>query len=72
MFQSNFHPVEIRAIALPDCRWLIRHSPIEKVGSRGVSNDIEDWLKNDARFRKIRWYTEDQWNGSKEWQETPW
>jgi hypothetical protein len=71
-FQSNFHPVEIRAITLPDCRWLLRHSPVEKPGSRGVSNDVNDWLNSDARFCRVRWYTKEQWNGSKQWQETPW
>jgi hypothetical protein len=70
--QSNFHAMDFRAIFLPDCRWLLRHSLVEKAGSRAVSNDVDDWLKNDARFCKIRWYAEEQWNGSKEWQETPW
>ena len=71
-YQRNFHPIEFRAVNLPGCRWLVRHSTIEKAGSRGVSNDVDDWLKSDARFCDVRWYTEQQWNGSKEWQETPW
>jgi hypothetical protein len=71
-YQSNFHPIEFSAILLPYCRWLVRHSPKEKAGSRAVSNDIDDWLKSDSRFCKVRWYTEEQWNGLKDWQETPW
>jgi len=71
-YQSNFHPMEFRAIFLPDCRWLLRHSLVEKAGSRSVSNDVDDWLKNDGRFCKIKWYTEEQWSGSNEWQDTPW
>jgi hypothetical protein len=71
-YQRNFHPIEFRSVSLPDCRWLVRVSPNEKAGSRGMSNDVDDWLKKDARFCKVRWYTEAQWNGSKDWQETPW
>jgi hypothetical protein len=71
-YESNFHPMEFRTVSLPDFRWLVRHSPNEKAGSRGVANDVDDWLKKDARFCKVRWYTEAQWHGSKDWQETPW
>ncbi len=71
-FEDNFHPIEVRSINLRDCRWLIWHSPIEKAGSRGVSNQLDDWLKSDRRFCCIRWYTQEQWNGLRQWQETPW
>ena len=71
-YQRNFHAIEFRAVNLPECRWLVRHSPSELVGSRAVSNQVDDWLKHDAKFCKVRWYTAEKWNGSKEWQETPW
>jgi hypothetical protein len=71
-FEDNFHPIEFRSINLPDCRWLIQHSPVEKLGSRSVSYQLDDWLKNDDRFCNIRWYSQDQWHGSRQWQETPW
>jgi hypothetical protein len=71
-YQSNFHPIEFLTVSMPNCRWLVWHSPDEKVGSRGVSNDVDGWLKKDARFNNVRWYTEGQWQGSKEWQEMPW
>jgi hypothetical protein len=71
-FEDNFHPIEFRSIKLPDCRWLIQHSSVEKLGSRSVSNQLDDWLKNDDRFCSIRWYSQDQWHGSQQWQETPW
>jgi hypothetical protein len=71
-YQSNFHPIEFCVIRVPDCRWLIRHSQVEKAGSRGVSNDVDDWLKSNSRFCKVRWYSEEQWKGSRDWQETPW
>lgn len=32
-YQSSFHAMEFRAISLPDCRWLLRHSPAEEPGS---------------------------------------
>jgi hypothetical protein len=70
-FQSNYHPMEFCDISLPDCRWLLRHSWVEKPGSRGVSYMVDDWLKNDGRFCKVRWYSEEQWHSSKEWQDTP-
>jgi hypothetical protein len=65
-FQGDYHPIDFCAILLPDCRWLIRHS-----GGRGVSNDVDDWLKRDARFCKVRWYADGQWDGANPWQETP-
>jgi hypothetical protein len=71
-YQSNFHPIEFSTVLMPHCRWLVRHSPNEKAGSRGVSNHVDDWLKSDSRFCQIRWYSEEQWNGPKDWQETPW
>jgi hypothetical protein len=45
---------------------------MNKAGSLGVSNQLDDWLKNDTRFGKVRWYTQELWHSSKEWQETPW
>jgi hypothetical protein len=71
-YQGRFHTVEFRALSQPQRRWLSVHSPVVKPGSRGVSLQIYDWLRNDPRFRDIRWYTEEQWRGSKEWRETPW
>lgn len=65
-FENNFHRVEFKTINLPDCRWLIRYSSNEKLGSRSVSNTVDDWLKSDDRFRSIRWYTEDAWMGAKQ------
>ena len=70
-YEKTFHPLEFSTISLPIGRWLVRQ-PIEKAGSRGVSRDLDDWLKSDPRFCKIRWYSEEQWSGSKNWQETPW
>lgn len=69
---DSFHPVEILAISLPNCRWLIRHSLIEKAGSRGASHHLDDWLKSDGRFCNVRWYSEEQWRNTQEWQDAPW
>lgn len=71
-YEDNFHPVEFCAISSPFCDWLIRHSPVEKLGSQSVSFQVDDWLKQDTRFGNIRWYSKDEWNGSKRWQDTPW
>ena len=32
---------------------------------------VDEWLKKDGHFSSIRWYTERQWNESKQWQPTP-
>jgi hypothetical protein len=71
-YERIVHTIEFRAILLPECRWLVRHSPTEQAGSRAISNDLDDWLKHDARFCNVRWYTAEKWNDLKEWQDTPW
>ncbi len=55
-FEDNFHPVEI--LRSTEIGWLLRHSPENEVGCRGVSIQIDDWLKQDGRFQNIRWFTE--------------
>jgi len=62
-FEDIFHPVEFFFIDLPECRWLVVSD---------VTFALYDWLIAENRFCNVRWYTEMQWNGSKEWQETPW
>ena len=69
-FEDSFYSIEFRKINLPECRWFVRHSSIEKIGSRSVSNQLDRWLRSDSRLCGIRWYTDEQWNSSKEWQET--
>lgn len=71
-YNDNFHPIEFSSIDFPYGRWLIRHSPVEKLGSRSVSYEVHDWLRNDGRFCSIHWYSEPEWNGTKHWQDTPW
>ncbi len=70
-FENDFHLIEFNTIDLPDSRWLIRHSPVEKLGSRLVSDAVHDWLISDGRFSSIRWYSEQEWNSSKHWNDTP-
>jgi hypothetical protein len=70
-FEDDFHLVKISSMDLPGCQWLIQHSLDEKAGPQGVSNDLDDWLKKDGRFCNVRWYSQSQWSGSKQWQETP-
>ena len=62
-FEDNFHDVEIRQLLLPECRWLI-------VTDHPFT--IYDWLVADKKFCNIRWYSEEQWQSGKKWQETPW
>lgn len=61
-FEDNYHTVQFSFGGESQCRWLI------------VSDTtllIHDWLVADNRFCDIRWYTEEQWKTSKNWQETP-
>ena len=62
-YQDNFHPVMFSFVGSSPCRWLIVSE---------TSFDVHDWLVADGRFCDIRWYSEEQWNESREWQETPW
>jgi hypothetical protein len=71
-FRENYHRVNILENDDDNGRWLVHHSPEEKAGSRGVSNQLEDWLLADGRFCSFRWYSAEEWNGSKTWQETVW
>ncbi|MBX3242960.1 MAG: ferredoxin [Acidobacteria bacterium] len=62
-YEDNFHKIEFHFLGLPECRWLI------------VSDTfftVYDWLVDDGRFCNQRWYTKEQWNTSKEWQDIPW
>lgn len=62
-YEDNFHSVEISSIESSHRRWLI---------VTDTPYVIHDWLADDDRFCDIRWYTEEQWNSNKRWQETPW
>jgi hypothetical protein len=62
-FEDNFHAVDFFLLRLPDCRWLVVSD---------MSFMVHDWLTYGDRFGNIRWYTEQQWNTSRDWQETPW
>jgi hypothetical protein len=66
-FEDRFHTVSIRALHDEDRRWLIRHS-----FGIGLSDFIDDWLRQSEHFDGVRWYTLEQWNGTKTWQERPW
>ena len=53
-------------------RFLVHHSPVWEDGSVSVSLQIDDWLRNDARFGDFRWFTSEQWHGARDqWQERP-
>ncbi len=71
-FDENYHMVEACELNDHGARWLMHHSVNEKPGSRAVSRQIENWLVGDGRFCSFRWYTAEEWNGSKNWQDTAW
>lgn len=61
-YEDNFHRVEFSFIGETKRRWLIVSS---------VSLTIHEWLAAEDRFCNFRWYTEEQWKTSKDWQEAP-
>ena len=70
-FEEDYHSVEFRVSDKPDCRWLIRHESASRPSGRGVSGQIDEWLKADQRFCDIRWYTTGQWPRSQDWRDSP-
>lgn len=70
-FEDDHHSVEFRVINEPMGRWLIRHKSAALVGGRGVSLQIDDWLKGEQHFCDIRWYTTEQWPCSEDWRDSP-
>jgi hypothetical protein len=52
--------------------WHIFHSPNnKKIGSRGISVTIDEWLRSTKTVVNIKWYTDTGWNKSFGWLETP-
>jgi 4Fe-4S single cluster domain of Ferredoxin I len=66
-FEDNFHRVLVRSIRPDTGRWLVWHS-----FEVGLSETIDDWLKESERFGDVRWYSEAQWNAGHSGQERPW
>jgi hypothetical protein len=64
-FEDHF-AIAIRPVDGSD-RWLILHR-----GPLGLSQTLDDWLRSTERCTDIRWYTEDAWQHSGEWQSLPW
>jgi hypothetical protein len=51
-------------------RWLVWHSRERRSASVGISIMLDDWLREDARFDSIQWYTAESWeSGSGVWRE---
>jgi hypothetical protein len=70
-FADDRHSVKFRVVGEADCRWLIRHYSAARAGGRGVSNQLDDWLKSAGHFCRIRWYSVEDWTGSGAWRESP-
>src|ERR1044072_5075895 len=62
-YQEDYHPVWVGSAEGEGGRWLIRHSPILGAGVVGISLMLDDWLRKDARFGSVRWYTAEAWSG---------
>jgi hypothetical protein len=60
-FEDDRHTVEFRVVRGPAGRWLIRHFSAGRAGARGVSNQLDDWLKGAGAFCRISWYSAEEW-----------
>lgn len=69
--QDNDHSLEFLILGASARRWLIRHSPIEKPGARGISLQLDDWLKGVGLFQHVRWYSHEEWATAVEGEEFP-
>jgi len=70
-YESHYHTLWFGQGEPQTGRSLIRHSPKEKTGSRGLSFLLDDWLRG-LGVPSLRWYTAAAWaNSGHEWQDTP-
>jgi hypothetical protein len=66
-YEGVFHRVTIHSLPGEEQQWLVRHS-----FNVGISEFIDAWLKQSKEFDGVRWYSQEQWNGSKDWLDRPW
>src|SRR5207247_334065 len=66
-YKDQFHGLSFRRVDSPTGRWLAWHR-----GNLGVSELIDRWLKSDARFSDVRWYSRMPEERPAEWRVTPW
>jgi hypothetical protein len=71
-YEDNYYSVWFNRTE-PENTWHIFHSlDCEKMGSRGVSLQIDEWLRGSEDVRNIKWYSNKAWNNFLiEWLETP-
>ena len=65
-FEDHFHPITVRRVD-SSSQMVILHR-----GNLGLSNLLDEWLQSTGQVRGIRWYSEEAWNRSGEWQSRPW
>jgi hypothetical protein len=70
--EENYYPVWFNRNESINA-WHIFHSPdYEKTGSRGVSMQIDEWLRSNEKAFNIKWYGSKAWNDFlPEWRATP-
>jgi hypothetical protein len=70
-YEDEYYSVDFRVIGDAGRRWLACHGSAARPGARGVSNQIDDWLKSGSKFCAIRWYVGREWRSSGEWRTSP-
>jgi len=70
-FEENYHSVEFCVTNKANCRWLVRHDAASRAGGRGLSREIDEWLRGAQHFCDLRWYSADGWSRGEEWRDSP-
>lgn len=70
--EREYHRVWVRHVDRGKSRILMSHSPQEKIGSRGASNTLSQWLTQSGRFGQQQWYTAEEWRQGMGGSPMPW
>lgn len=70
-FEDDYHALRVGPAPGEVGRWLIRHSPGRGGAGVSITLMLDDWLRDDARFGSVRWYTAEDWARGGPWRERP-
>lgn len=71
-YADNFYELRFEQWCETDANWHLFHPLPPLIGTRGVIFTIWDWLETLPGVTHARWYSEEDWHGSREYQTTPW
>lgn len=59
--EGHWHEVKLEATQVRDWDWILCHSPVEIVGSRGCSILCQEWLAQLPTLAGHRWFSRGEW-----------